>query len=148
MAVKWGNITSQFFKISNGVRQGGILSPRFFNVYVNDLSDRLNKLNIGCILGDLILNHLMYADDLVLISPSTYGLENLLEVCENYGIEFDIKFNSNKSAIMFIKPANMLDIQLPVFRINNEVINVETEYRGKCPTFMHCHFHAKLFFWE
>ena len=126
MAVKWGNVTSQFFKISNGVRQGVILSPHFFNVYVNDLSDRLNKLNIGCILGDLILNHLMYADDLVLISPSTYGLKKLLEVCENYGIEFDIKFNSKKSAIMFIKPANMLDIQLPVFRINNEVIKVET----------------------
>ena len=37
MAVRWGCNVSQTFKVSNGVRQGGILSPHFFNVYVNDL---------------------------------------------------------------------------------------------------------------
>ena len=113
MAVRWGGNVSQSFKVSNGVRQGGILSPYFFNVYVNDLSTRLNKHNIGCLLGNLILNHLMYADDLILISPSTYGLSKLLAECEKYGLEFDIRINSKKSAIMFLQPDNIVRQVLP-----------------------------------
>ena len=75
MCVRWGNLTSESFSVSNGVRQGGILSPRFFNIYFEDLSEQLNALNIGCIAKHMLINHLMYADDLVLISPSTAGLQ-------------------------------------------------------------------------
>ena len=92
---------SEPFTVSNGVRQGGILSPLLFNVYVDDLSIRLNKLNIGCTIGGMVINHILYADDLVLISPSTHGLSKLINECQKYGIECDIVFNSKKSAIMF-----------------------------------------------
>ena len=112
----------------NGVRQGGILSPHFFNVYINELSNKLNKYNVGCIIGELVLNHLMYADDIILISPSTSGLSKLLSECENFGIENHIKFNSNKSAIMFIQPHNKLKQKFPNFKINNENITVVNEY--------------------
>ena len=42
----------------------------------------------------------MYADDLVVFSPSNVGLRELLSVCETYGLNHDIKFNHNKSAIL------------------------------------------------
>ena len=128
MSVKWGNIFSQSFSVSNGVRQGGVLSPYIFSIYIDDLSIRLNKYNIGCALGKLILNHLMYADDLVLISPSTYGLSKLIKECEEFGLEFDIKFNSNKSAVMFIHPENMAYMKFPDFKINDELISVASDY--------------------
>ena len=92
------------------------------------MSIRLNKYNIGCALGKLILNHLMYADDLVLISPSTYGLSKLIKECEEFGLEFDIKFNSNKSAVMFIHPENMAYMKFPDFKINDELISVVSDY--------------------
>ena len=57
------------FKVANGVRQGGILSPYLFNVYVDELSEELKKCNVGCNLNGHLINHIMYADDLVLISP-------------------------------------------------------------------------------
>ena len=69
MCVKWGSLTSDLFYVSNGVRQGSILSPHFFNVYVDDLSSQLNKLKVGCVLGESIINHLLYADDIALILP-------------------------------------------------------------------------------
>ena len=128
MNVRWGKQMSNSFNVSNGVRQGGILSSYFFNVYIDDLSKRLNKFRIGCVLGDSLLNHLMYADDLVLISPSTYGMSKLIEECQKYGLEFDIKFNSNKSAIMFFLSDTMDNINLPPFKINNEIIEVVKSY--------------------
>ena len=41
--IKWGSTTSEFFNVSNGVRQGGILSPYLFIVYIDDLSNMLNS---------------------------------------------------------------------------------------------------------
>ena len=60
-----GVVASQIFcTVSNGVKQGGILSPHLFNVYVDGLSVNLNKLQIGCLDAGTIMNHMMYADDL------------------------------------------------------------------------------------
>ena len=128
MTVRWGRLLSTPFTVSNGVRQGGILSPFLFNVYMDDLSTRLNKLNIGCTVGYIRINHIMFADDLVLISPSTQGMSKLLSECQRYGIECDIMFNPKKSAVMFIKPEFMKNAKLPDFEINNETIDVVKQY--------------------
>ncbi len=42
----------------------------------------------------------MYADDLVLISPSSAGLSQLLHECEKFGTRHDLKYNAKKSAVM------------------------------------------------
>ena len=129
MCVRWGKVVSEPFTVSNGVRQGGVLSPLFFSVYMDDLSKRLNELNIGCSIGEMIINHIMFADDLVLVSPSTRGLSMLLAECQKYGIECDIIFNPKKSAVMFVKPDYMLDIKMPVFKINDECIEEVEQYK-------------------
>ena len=54
----------------NGVKQGGILSPHLFNVYMDDLI----KCQIGYIYAGNIINHFMYADDLCIFSPSVSGV--------------------------------------------------------------------------
>ena len=58
----WGNYLTEGFSVSNGVRQGGILSPYLFNIYTDDLSKKLDMSGVGCrYLGSV--NHLCYADD-------------------------------------------------------------------------------------
>ena len=46
----------------------------------------LRACNTGCMLGELLVNHIMYADYLVIVSPSSAGLQQLLNICTAYGI--------------------------------------------------------------
>ena len=91
VCIWWAGILSDKFNVTNGVRQGEILSPYLFNLYMNDLSDRLLECNTGCMVGDEVINHLMYADDLIVCSPTASGLRQLLNVCSHYGESHDIK---------------------------------------------------------
>ena len=91
--VRWGSALSDNFLITNGVRQGGILSPLFFNVYMDCLSESLSNTQTGCNVGGVMINHLMYADDMVIISPSAKGLQRLVDICAVYGQIHDILFN-------------------------------------------------------
>ena len=47
MYVQWASCESSSFKVTNGVRQGGILSPKLSIVYMDGLSDQMNNSNIG-----------------------------------------------------------------------------------------------------
>ena len=91
--IKWGSKTSDFFNVSNGVPQGGILSPYLFTLYVDDLSNMLNSAGIGCHIHNCCTNHMFYADDLCVIAPIPSGLQALLNICAKFGFENDIKYN-------------------------------------------------------
>ena len=69
MCIKWGQTTADYFTISNGVRQGSILSPRLFAVYVDDLSKQLIDTRSGCFVEHQCINHVMYVDDICLLAP-------------------------------------------------------------------------------
>ena len=62
MCIKWGNTISPSFTVSNGVKQGGIISPILFNWYMDGLSVLLNSCNIGGQIGHTFLNNLCYAE--------------------------------------------------------------------------------------
>ena len=79
----WGNTVTSSFLVSNGVKQGGIISI-LFNVYMDQLSEKLNASNIEGDIGGNLVNYLCYADDICLISLSSVGMQQLLNICDIY----------------------------------------------------------------
>ena len=103
MCIKWGEFNSMYFKVSNGVRQGGVLSPKLFAIYIDDLSQDLAICKSGCYINEQCMNHVMYADDICLLAPSAIGLQRLLDVCFDFSIRNYIMFNPIKSVCVVFK---------------------------------------------
>ena len=122
MCVKWGNCMSDYFYVSNGVRQGGILSPKLYSVYVDDLSDYLVKSQIGCQIDNVCVNHVMYADDICLMAPSPAALQKLINICYDFSLQNNLTFNSSKSFCMVFKP-RLYKLSCPTFYMNNEKLD-------------------------
>ena len=117
LLIKWGNCFSDYFTVSNGVRQGSLLSPYLFCIYVDNISERLNKTKIGCKVMELIVNHLFYADDLCLFSPSSRGLQILLNICHECASKLNIIFNESKCKIIVFKSLSYRNVVSPIFSL-------------------------------
>jgi Reverse transcriptase (RNA-dependent DNA polymerase) len=90
--VRWGSVYTISFQVSCGIRQGGVLSPHFFAVYIDDIVAKVETLVIGCHLGLFL-----YADDIFLLASSISALQKLLNVCEYELNLLDLAINSKKS---------------------------------------------------
>ena len=115
--------------MSNGIKQGGILSPRLFNIYVDTLSVTLNRQMIGCCFNGCKINHLHYADDLVLISPSSLGMQKLINVCERFACTHEMKFNDSKSVLLLFRPVGIkISPNMHVY-MNDKLLKVDVKCR-------------------
>ena len=117
MFVRWGNTISTHFTVANGVKQGGVISPILFNIYMDKLSIALNSSGIGGYLGNVFLHHLCYADDLCLISLSSTGMQQLLNICQNYAMDQQLLYNGSKSYFLYFK-SKSIKITQPSFYLN------------------------------
>ena len=131
MQIRWGNTVTSSFLVSNGVKQGGIISPILFNVYMDQLSEKLNASNIGGNIGGKLVNHLCYADDICLISLSCVGMQQLLSFCDIYAKEHDLLYNGGKSYSLCFK-LKCSTFNIPTFTLNQlNIPNVnQSKYLG------------------
>ena len=58
--------------------------PLFLSVYFDTLLCRLSSTGIGCHMGSLFFGALAYADDLVLMEPSSNAMRRMLQICDEY----------------------------------------------------------------
>ena len=86
------------------------------------LSVNLNACRVGCCVGNELINHLMYADDLVIMAPYVAGLSKLLRICELFGASHDMIFNQKKSASVYFISKTLKGAHLPNVYLNGEVI--------------------------
>jgi Reverse transcriptase (RNA-dependent DNA polymerase) len=100
--VKWNGVFSFTFSLQCGVRQGGLLSPFFFAVYIDGIFDCLISSGYGLYIRSIFYSCIMYADDMILISHSNYALQQMLSVCYQYISSCGLHFNVKKCAILKI----------------------------------------------
>jgi hypothetical protein len=106
--IKLGNTQSDFFQLSLGVRQGCILSPLLFNIFLSDLARKFESMENGFQVGEISINSLFWADDLVLFAKNKEDLDNLLKTLETYCKENEITINTKKTKCMIFNKGGRL----------------------------------------
>ena len=120
--VKYANCFSNEWKINNGVRQGGILSGIFFNIYIDSLLEYISKMKFGCRLGNFSSNVIAYADDIVLLAPSLKALKMLFDEASRRISCLDLKINFHKSKYIVFRNKNEAFKLFP-FSVNDTKID-------------------------
>jgi len=111
--VKWFAVLSSFFKLECGVRQGGVLSPQFFAIYIDDIVNTIIQQRIGCYMRHRCVCIMLYADDILLLAPSVDCLQRLFLLCELELNSLGMQINDRKTVCMRIGPryqANCVNI--------------------------------------
>ena len=93
--VRWNQSMSSSFTIVNGVRQGAVLSPSLFSLYIDKLLISLENSGFGCYVGNYFYGAAAYADDIILLSPTRSGLQEMFNICFNYFNDHDIIISTN-----------------------------------------------------
>ena len=125
----WGNVRSAFFRMGNGIRQGSVLSPYLFNVYVDGLNRNLSSAGVGCHIAGTPLNNFSYADDLAIVAPSATAMNELLGICDKFAADNHIVYNTTKSVSMVILPPRMKFETVPNLYLNNCILNFVDKFK-------------------
>ena len=117
-SIKLGNQVTESFDTNQGVRQGDILSPLLFNIFMSDLNDYIEKVEGKLQINDSRdINSIIWADDILLLSQSKEGLNQILDLLASYCQQNKLTLYKEKTKCM-------------VFNKTGRVIRTPFYYRG------------------
>ena len=95
---------SGFFNVMSVVRQGNILSPRLFTVLINIVIVKLKDSGVGCSINNIFIGCILNADDIIVLSATVSGLQEMLNICNKTIMDIDLSFNCKKSVCIRFGP--------------------------------------------
>ena len=118
---------TESFNSKVGIIQGNSLSPILFIIFIDDISRIFCPLQCDAVSLDTIkLNSLTYADDLLILSSSSIGLQNALDQLQNYSTKWGLEINTDKTKVMVFRTAKK-ELQCTFF-INGSEIEIVSNF--------------------
>ena len=125
--IKINNMLSQSINMERGTEQGHPLSPDLFKLFIRDLSEMFYTVGDYPFLDDILVTHLLWADDLVLTALDAASLQvnitSLLQFCNKWGLLINIK----KTKVVIFERSK-IPIYDCVFNLGNEIIEIVSSY--------------------
>ena len=127
-AVRINGFLTNWFDVSSGLKQGCILSPLLFNMYVNDLITEVNALDKGVNIGDHKVSLLVYADDIALMADSEANLQCMLDALYAWSTKWGLLVNNDKSPIVHFRNPSVPKSNY-VFMYGTEQLHIVSQYK-------------------
>jgi hypothetical protein len=133
--VENNNMRSFTFNTTRGVKQGGSLSPFLFAIYFNEMITKVVSLNLGALLGNSLVNIIVYADDILLVADCRTSLQSMLDIITQYGNDYEVKFNPSKTVYTIFNNSTYKttwekDVDsLVILNLSAEPIMFETKFK-------------------
>ena len=92
-------VESDEYTVGHGLREGAVLSPLLYTVFIDDLPARLKEY-AGVLVGGQRIRCLLYADDIALVAESAADLQKMLDACQAFADESSFQFSMDKSNVV------------------------------------------------
>ena len=125
--VKLDQGISEKIPSNTGVKQGCVISPTLFNMFLADFPDIFDDNCAPITLNNSKLNCLMFADDIVLMSESASGLQTCLDKLDAYTKMWHLKVNTKKTKIIIFNKGGK-KIQRFHFTLASETLEIAQSY--------------------
>ena len=126
--VKVGEKCSEPFGVSCGLRQGCILSPLLFSLYVNSLVYKLKEAEVGVKCGSQVIPVLLYADDAVILAEDERSMRRGLDTLAEWCSEWAVKINVEKCGVMHVRKKGVKRTEVK-FYVGGDEVKVVEEYK-------------------
>lgn len=127
--VKCQGHRSHWFQVLQGTRQGGVLSPFLYLLFINDLLYQLESSGLGFCIYDINCCCPTVADDMLLASYSKTGLDKMMNICYGYSVKWRYLYNALKClVIVFNESKNAFQQSSRIWMLGNEHVDEGTEY--------------------
>ena len=124
ICVNFNGCKSDYFRITEGVKQGGILSPYLFNFYINDLIKDTVDLNLGANICNINVSIVAYCDDIAIMSPLASHAQQILDKIFQFSLEWKIEFNAKKSSYLCFTRKRSFD-EVDRFMLGDSVLPLQ-----------------------
>ena len=125
--VKLNGFHTDWFAVRCGLKQRCSLSPMLFNLYINDLANRISSYGIGINLENKMVYILIYADDLVLLAETKDDLHLVIDILYKWCDEKKMKLNLDKNKVVHFRSASTQKTK-SLFKVGSENIEIADSY--------------------
>lgn len=125
--VRVNSLHTDWFDVNCGLRQGCILSPILFNLYINDLAVYLKSFGKGIVCDNDTICIMIYADDIVLLAESEHDLQFMLNALHDWCNRNDMLVNNDKSNIVHFRKQSSQKTNF-TFKCGNFVLKIVDKY--------------------
>ena len=119
---------TELFDVESGVKQGCLLSPVLFNVFINDLVDSVRLCNRGIQVLDTNIDMLMYADDIVVLADNENDLQLMLDNICSWAHKWRIEFNTSKTQVVHFRRKVQAKTSV-IFHCNEQKLDIVDSYK-------------------
>ena len=127
-SVRLNGHMSEWFNINTGLKQGCVISPLLFNLYVNDIAQNIKSLDKGININNTQVSILQYADDIALIAANEIDLQCMLNCLGTWCTKYKMAVNMTKTQIVHYRTPSIQQTSF-TFKIHNSVLEVSNTYK-------------------
>lgn len=116
------------FNVKRGLKQGCVVSPLLFNLYVNDLILNINQLKCGVPVNRKCISMMLFADDIVFLAPTARALQMMLDKLDEWCCIWGLQVNETKTKVVHFRPKKEKQTAFD-FKCGNKTISICEKYK-------------------
>ena len=128
-SVRLNGVMTDWFNVETGLKQGCLISPLLFSLYLNDFCDDIQNLNLGVPVGEESLSMLLYADDVCLIAETEMDLQRMLDALHSWCIRWKLQVNYQKTQVVHFRCGPSIPRTEYPFKCGPASLSVVEKYR-------------------